>query len=374
MCDPLHRRDSPIRVLVADDSVVVRRLLSDALNQAPDIEVVGTAPDGRIALQKLTQLQPDAVTLDIEMPTMDGLETLIELRKTHPRLPVIMCSTLTSRGASATLDALALGASDYVTKPTARAGDLDALRDDLVAKVRALCGRASPDAPPRRSRAPIAPRATPSGRTEAVVIGVSTGGPTALSELVPALPGALSVPVLVVQHMPPMFTRMLAERLDARSALRVVEASDGEVVVPGTVYVSPGGRHLTVERRGADDPVRIRLDDGPAENSCRPSVDVLFRSAARIWGGNVLAAVLTGMGQDGFRGSEQVVSAGGAVIAQDEATSVVWGMPGIVVRHGLADAVVPLDEMAQVIARRALTRMPALPRAAGGGGHEPRCR
>lgn len=347
---------APIRVLVVDDSVVVRKLLTDALRGAPDLEVVGTAPNGRIALQKLTQLQPDAVTLDIEMPVMNGLETLAELRKTHPRLPVLMCSTLTSQGAAATLDALALGASDYVTKPTAtRPGaDLGQLQDDLRTKLRALCGRETPGAP-----VPVAPtprpavrRPTSDSRVDAVVIGISTGGPSALAELVPALPADLATPVLIVQHMPPVFTRMLAERLDARSAVRVVEATEGEPVLAGSVYLAPGGRHLGVVRRAAGGPVHVHLNDGPLENSCRPAVDVLFRSATDAWGSHLLGVILTGMGQDGLRGSEAVVDAGGTVIAQDEATSVVWGMPGFVSRHGLADAVLPLHQVPAAITQR----------------------
>jgi two-component system chemotaxis response regulator CheB len=340
-----------LRVLVVDDSVVIRRLVSQALEAEPDIEVVGTAPNGRLALAKLGHLQPDVVTLDIEMPELDGLATLALLREDHPTLPVIMFSTLTERGAAATLEALALGASDYVTKPAGTTGSLDSalavIHAELVPRIRALCTRATePPVPvrPRRS-------ATPAPLVQAVVIGVSTGGPSALAEVLPALPGDLAVPVLVCQHMPPVFTRLLAERLDTKSALSVREAADGDEVRPGTVMIAPGGMHMIVDRRTDRTPV-IRTNTAPPENSCRPAVDPLMRSAVAVYGAGVLGIVLTGMGQDGLRGTEAVIANGGRVIVQDERTSVVWGMPGYVAKAGLAEAVLPLDEIAPEIARR----------------------
>jgi two-component system chemotaxis response regulator CheB len=346
------------RVLVVDDSVVIRRLITQALQAEADIEVVGTASNGKLALAKLEHLRPDLVTLDIEMPEMDGLATLPLLRATHPRLPVVMFSTLTERGAAATLEALSLGASDYVTKPS-NTGGLDIalakIRDDLVPKIRALVPGMGParTASPRSAPVVVAPRAhagTPP-HVQALVIGVSTGGPSALAELIPHLPGDLGVPVLVCQHMPPVFTRLLAERLDAKSALHVQEAADGDAITPGGVWIAPGGLHMVVRRIPGGAPV-IGTNTEPPENSCRPAVDPLLRSAVAAWGSGVLAVVLTGMGQDGLRGCEAVSEAGGRILVQDEATSVVWGMPGYVAKAGLADRALPLDELAVEITRR----------------------
>lgn len=348
-----------IRVLVVDDAVVMRRLLSKVLEEDDEITVV-TAANGRIGLAKLVQNSPDAVVLDIEMPELDGLGTLKELRKTHPNLPVIMFSTLTERGASATLEAMSLGASDYVTKP-ANVGSvnesMERVRAELIPKLRALCGRRRPDPrstaalrPPALPR-PAAPRPTaPRQPVDIVAIGSSTGGPNALHEVIAALPGTLEVPVVITQHMPPVFTRLLAERLDATCALEVREAAGGEVLRPGTVWIAPGDHHLVVRRSGSN--LELALDDGPPENSCRPSVDVMFRSVARAFGGRSLAVVLTGMGADGQRGAEVLREAGTEIVVQDEATSVVWGMPGSVVRAGLADEVVALDGVAELITKR----------------------
>jgi two-component system chemotaxis response regulator CheB len=358
---------SKIRVLVVDDAVVVRRMLSDILAEDPAIEVAATAANGRLALAKLDQVSPDVVVLDVEMPEMDGLATLAEIRRTRPRLPVIMFSTLTERGAATTLDALALGASDYITKPTS-AGGLDAartrVRAELGAKIRALCGRA-----PRPAPAATAPLARPAARQAAprlpglvaarpaaLVVGVSTGGPNALAALLPALPADFPLPVLVVQHMPPLFTRFLAERLASRAELRVAEGVDGEPVVPGRVYIAPGDQHMTLERvagDGASRSVRLRLDREPPENSCRPAVDPLFRSAAGLYGAGTVALILTGMGHDGLRGCAAVREAGGRVLVQDEATSVVWGMPGSVAEAGLADRVLPLEAIGPELVRLA---------------------
>lgn len=360
-----------IRVLVVDDSVVVRRIVTDVLTADPDIEVVGTAANGRLALAKLTQLAPDLVTLDIEMPELDGLATLVELRKTHPRLPVIMFSTLTERAASATLDALARGASDYVTKP-ANVGSValakDRIREELIPKIKALCGRGvtrRPVPPPVRSVTPgapaakLAPRVLPV-RVDALVIGVSTGGPNALASIIPRLPAGYPLPVAIVQHMPPIFTRFLAERLDASSGLAVREGEEGAVFEPGVVWIAPGNYHMTLRRDG--DMVRLALNQDPPENSCRPAADPLFRSAADLYGNRTLGLVLTGMGHDGLRGSERIREAGGQVLAQDEATSVVWGMPGAVAGAGMADGIFPLESIAAELIQRAQTgRLPRLP-------------
>lgn len=345
------------RVLVVDDSVVIRRLVTQALQQEADIEVVGTASNGKLALAKLDQLQPDVVTLDIEMPVMDGLATLPLLRATHPRLPVIMFSTLTERGAAATLEALALGATDYVTKPS-NTGSLDValtkIRDDLVPKIRALVPHVDPArTAPRPTPIAVAPRqhVTPAPHPTALVIGVSTGGPSALAELVPHLPGDLGIPVLICQHMPPVFTRLLAERLDAKSALHVQEGADGDQVRAGGVWIAPGGLHMVVRRTPGGTAV-LRTNTDPPENSCRPAVDPLLRSAVDTFGSGVLAVILTGMGHDGLHGCELVAEAGGRILVQDEASSVVWGMPGYVARAGLADRALPLDELAVEITRR----------------------
>jgi two-component system chemotaxis response regulator CheB len=351
---------SKIRTLVVDDSVVIRRLLSDCLTGDAEIEVVAAA-SGRIALAKIPQINPDVVTLDVEMPDMNGLETLVEIRKLYPKLPVIMFSTLTERGGAATLDALSLGANDYVTKP-ANAGSvtiaLQRVRDDLIPKIKALSGRAPGPVAPAAAR--VTPITTPPRRGAApgrqelidvVAIGVSTGGPNALAAMFPDLPAELPTPIVIVQHMPPLFTRLLAERLDARSGLAVREGTERGTLRPGEAWIAPGGRHMTVAHTlgGGGE---IRLGDGPPENSCRPAVDVLFRSVVAAYGPRVLGVVLTGMGQDGLRGCERIREAGGQVIVQDEASSVVWGMPGFVARAGLADAILPLESISGEIVRR----------------------
>jgi two-component system chemotaxis response regulator CheB len=349
---------SKVRILVVDDSVVFRRLLSQELSADPALEVVGTAANGRIALAKMAQLAPDLVILDVEMPEMDGLATLTELRKTYPYLPVIMFSALTERGAEATLDALSRGATDYFTKPT-DVGGLDAalevLREELIPEIKTLCAANTRRARPSVIRGPVGPGTGSPERTgpvELVAIGTSTGGPNALAEIIPRLPADFPVPIVLVQHMPPMFTRLLAERLSAQSRIRVAEGTSGAVLEPAHAWVAPGDHHMIVARSGTQ--ARLLVHQDPPENSCRPAVDVLFRSVAQTFGGNCLGVILTGMGQDGLRGCEAIRAAGGRVLAQDEATSVVWGMPGYVVRAGLADRVMPLSLLADEILRRVL--------------------
>jgi two-component system chemotaxis response regulator CheB len=339
-----------IRVLVVDDAVVMRRLISEVLGSEPDIEVVGVAANGRLALAKIPQVNPDCITLDVEMPEMDGLQTLAELRKTWPKLPVIMFSALTAKGASRTLDALALGATDYVTKPASVSNFTEAterLRQELISKIRAHSGRKSAPAPPP----PIARKAisVTAQKVEAICIATSTGGPNALAVVVPSIPATLGVPILIVQHMPPLFTALLAERLNQTSPMGVCEGSEGQVVEPGHIYIAPGGRHMEVRRSNGK--VTIALTDAPPENSCRPAADVLFRSAAAVYGSAIVAAVLTGMGQDGLRGVESISDAGGEILAQDEQSSVVWGMPGAVVHAGLARQVLPIGEMGPALIR-----------------------
>ncbi|MFA5907765.1 MAG: chemotaxis response regulator protein-glutamate methylesterase [Vicinamibacterales bacterium] len=367
---------SRIRVLIVDDAVVIRRLVGDVLSADPEIEVVGTAANGRIGLQKITQCNPDVVTMDVEMPDMNGIETLKEIRKTWLKLPVIMFSTLTERGAAATLDALQAGASDYVTKPanvgSVTAG-LEAVRRDLIPKIKALAGRTAVPAtvaPAARQIATLATACSPAsltGQINIIAIGVSTGGPNALAELLPALPATLPVPIVIVQHMPPMFTRLLAERLDAQSAIKVAEGRAGMTLEPGHAYIAPGDFHMTLQRRGTA--VEVAVNQEPPENSCRPAVDVLFRSVVAQFGSGTLGVILTGMGQDGLRGCELIRETGGQVVVQDEASSVVWGMPGFVARAGLAHRVLPLNTIAGELVRRtaSASARPAVPVSAFGG-------
>lgn len=344
-----------IRVLVVDDAVVIRRILVNIIDADPELEVVGTASNGRMALAKIDQLDPDIVTLDVEMPELDGLSTLIELRKTHRRLPVIMFSTLTARGAQVTLDALRAGASDYIAKPSnvGRTGEAIAqVTSELLPRIKALVSaKAERNATPAAS-APLTRRVSaPAGNViDAVVVGSSTGGPVALETMLAQIPTPLPVPMFVAQHMPPMFTELLAERLDRQTSSTVVEAQHGMTALPGTVYIAPGGRHMEVQRLGGA--LTIVLNDGPLVNFCRPSVDVLFSSTATTLGNRQLGVMLTGMGQDGLAACRELAAAGVDIIAQDEASSVVWGMPGAVATAGLATSVLPLDEIGPSIQRR----------------------
>ncbi len=344
----------PVRVLVVDDSVVVRKLLSVVLADNLEIQLAGTASSGAIALAKIPQLNPDVVTLDIEMPGLNGIETLSEIRKLYPMLPVIMFSTLTEKGAAITLEALSLGASDYMTKPTnseSLAAAMAEVRRDLITKILSLTRSdrhatpASPSVPPLKAR-------TGASRIEILAIGTSTGGPNALAEVIPRLPQSFPVPVVVVQHMPPLFTRLLAERLSSRSHIPVREAEAGSALAPGQVWIARGDYHMIVARKGFQ--TVLELNQGPPENSCRPAVDVLFRSVAQTYGPNVLAVVMTGMGSDGARGAAHICEAGGEVLVQDEASSVVWGMPGAVVDSQCANKICPLSEISQEIVRRVL--------------------
>jgi len=339
-----------IRVLVVDDSVVIRRLVTHALEEDPAIEVVGSAANGSIALQRIPFVNPDVLTLDIEMPEMDGLETLRRVRSQYPHLRTVMFSTLTERGASATLTALSLGADDYVAK-AANGGSLDksmaALRGELLPKIRQFF-RMETAEKPRPVETPV--RGLGTARPKALGIGISTGGPAALAAILPTLPADFPLPVLVVQHMPPLFTRLLAERLHSTCKLPAVEAANGDLVRPGNIFVAPGDFHMRVMQSGKE--VRICLDQGPPINSCRPAVDALFTSLGDVYGGATLALIMTGMGQDGLRGVQILKAQGAGVIAQDEESSVVWGMPGAVVNAGLADRVLPLDRLVPEIVSR----------------------
>lgn len=335
------------RVLFVDDSALTRQLVGDALASAPGIELAGTAANGRIALGKVDQLHPDIVVLDVEMPDMDGISTLQELRRRHPRIPVIMFSALTERGAVATLDALAAGAVDYVTKPSTSSAEeaRRVIRDELGMRIRAILGEDG------------FTDADPSPRAEArsiIAVGASTGGPDAVARLLVGLPADLALPVVVVQHMPPIFTRLFCRRLARAVPLPVREAEDRAPVEPGTVYLAPGGHQTAVT---ADDgELRFRVWEGRPENSCRPSVDVLFRSVARACGRDSLAVVLTGMGRDGITGAAAIRQAGGCIFAQDRSSSVVWGMPGLVVQSGLAERVHDPEGLAHEIVAWLRTR------------------
>jgi two-component system chemotaxis response regulator CheB len=349
----MHRK---IRVLVVDDSVAMRRILADAISSDAELEVAGYAANGQIAMAMFEQVSPDIVTLDVEMPVMDGLATLKAMRAARRLQPVIMFSTLTERGAEATIDSLALGASDYVAKPI-DAGSFEVarerIRDALIPKIKALCRVSLPAQsarPVATATKPSVRRANPFERIEVVVIASSTGGPNALATVLPTIPSNFPVPVLIVQHMPPAFTRFLAQCLTVLCPLPVEEAASGDLAIPGKIRVAPGDHHMAIARE--QQAIRLQITQGPAENSCRPSADVLFRSAAQVFANRVLAVVLTGMGQDGLRGCEVLADLGAPVIVQDEASSVVWGMPGFVAKAGLADAILPLSEIGEAIVRR----------------------
>jgi two-component system chemotaxis response regulator CheB len=358
-----------IRILVVDDAAVVRRLVTSALNRDPELEVIGTAADGRLALERLAELRPDVILLDLEMPVMDGLEALVALRKSHPRLPVIMFSRFTQRGVEATVRALTLGADDYVPKPGDGLDVDSCIEKLLIPKIKLLARRksvgrtgASVD---RETRKPVAREGSvPSvslsdtRRVEVVVIGTSTGGPNALTEVFRCFPADWSVPILIVQHMPPDFTARLAERLSAISRLRVREAVAGEAVSAAQAWVAPGNYHLLVQRHG--EMFRLALNQEAPVHSCRPAVDVLFRSAAEVYGAGVLAVILTGMGQDGLAGCASIRAAGGQVLAQDQASSVVGSMPGAVANAGLADQILPLEHIGHAIIRRAQPAFPQI--------------
>jgi two-component system, chemotaxis family, protein-glutamate methylesterase/glutaminase len=351
---------APIRVLVVDDAVAVRRLMTMLFQSEPDLELAGIAQDGLVALEKIGLLKPDIISLDLAMPNMDGLTMLREMRERGIDVPVIMFSTLTHHGAKETIEGLALGAADYVTKPTHYDNPMDALeavRAELVPRIKAIVRaaqrqpEAAPAAPaPKGAAAGAGATAGQrSGKVEAIVIGSSTGGPNALAEVISRLPGNLRVPVLVAQHMPPVYTTYLAQRLDSLSSLTVREAVDGEPVLAGTVYIAPGDHHLTLRPTASG--ATIALTQGAPVNHCRPSVDVLFRSAAATYGKQCLAIVLTGMGHDGRDGAVELHGLGAQILIQDEATSVVWGMPGAVHETGVADEVLPVDKIAAAAVR-----------------------
>jgi two-component system, chemotaxis family, protein-glutamate methylesterase/glutaminase len=357
--------------MVVDDSVVIRGLISRWIASEPDMVVAASLRTGLDAVNQIERIDPDVAVLDIEMPELDGISALPLLLAKKRNLIIIMASTLTRRNAEISFKALSLGASDYIPKPesTREATAAETFHHDLIQKIRSLGAKIRRSAPapvspplapsldrsPRPAPAPVAQpqllrRAFSMQAPRALLIGSSTGGPQALMSLVAEIGAVIDrFPVLITQHMPPTFTTILAEHLARASHRPAHEAVDGEIVKPGTIYLAPGGRHMRVVRHGAE--AAIALDDGPPVNFCKPAVDPLFTSAIDVWQGGVLAVVLTGMGSDGMRGGKEIVAAGGSVIAQDEATSVVWGMPGAAANAGICAAVLPLNQIAPKLVR-----------------------
>ncbi|MDF0492877.1 protein-glutamate methylesterase/protein-glutamine glutaminase [Bradyrhizobium yuanmingense] len=374
------RETGPLRVMIVDDSVVIRGLISRWIGAEHDMEVAASLRTGLEAVNQLDRINPDVAVLDIEMPELDGLSALPQLLAKKRDLVIIMASTLTRRNAEISFKALSLGAADYIPKPesTREASAADIFHHDLIQKIRHLGARLrrksavaspplAPASPAPVARSPVARPAAPapapapsSGSVstrpfstqapKVLLIGSSTGGPQALMSLVTELGAVIDrFPVLITQHMPPTFTTILAEHLARSSRRPAAEAVDGEPVKPGRIYLAPGGKHMRVTRSGAD-PV-IALDDGPAVNFCKPAVDPLFTSAIDVWHGNILSVILTGMGSDGMRGGKDIVAAGGSVIAQDEASSVVWGMPGAAANAGICAAILPLNQIGAKVNR-----------------------
>ena len=342
----------PIRVLVVDDSLVMRSLLRMVLASDPAIELAGMAKDGVDALDAIERIKPDLVLLDVEMPRMNGLEVLAELRSRHAAVKIIMCSTLTRRGGLITLDALAHGATDYVTKPTAQNGAADAvatLARDLLPRIRALFPAQQASILPAKSSRTT--EAAHHHQPEIVVVGVSTGGPAALQALLPMLPADFPVPIVIAQHMPQLFTALLAERLNRECGLTVREAAPAMLPEPGTVSIARGDWHLEFAPAPLGRGHMLRLSQAAPEQHCRPSVDMLFRSAAQAFGDGALGVVLTGMGSDGLEGCRAIRNVGGRILVQDHNTSAVWGMPGVVAGAGLAHRILPLPAMAAELIR-----------------------
>lgn len=380
--------NTEIRVMLCDDSAIMRRLIKSSLQIEPRLKVVCEAKHGGDAVEKFPQAKPDVIIMDVEMPVLDGVEAVRELRRRGCKTPIIMFSSLTSRGAEASLDAIAAGATDFATKPVGSghiAIAMKSLQRDLIPKLvlwadkkqnssfrqpQLLAKRpptsASSTTPPRSATlpknaaqsssrpcddSPTSPSNSllDSRRVSMIAVGVSTGGPQALATMIGALPKPLPVPMVITQHMPPVFTGLLAQRLSAQCKCDVREAKDGEELVAGSILIAPGDFHLSVLRHRAQ--VQAKLDQEAAVNSCRPSVDPLFFSVAKFFGKQALGIVLTGMGQDGADGAKRLRDAGGAVIVQDQESSVVWGMPGEVAKRGLADCVLPIDQIGIEVSR-----------------------
>jgi two-component system chemotaxis response regulator CheB len=364
---PALRSASPYQVMVVDDSATIRGLLTRALESDREIAVVASASDGEMALNTLARHEVEVIVLDIEMPRMDGLTAIPQLLAKRPGVQIVMASTLTRRNAEVSLKALAAGAADYVTKPgVSSLTSADEFKRELIFKVKSLAlarrrnsGRTAPTvgietrstpAPAAAPRALVALRSVGSELPQAIAIASSTGGPQALFKVLGGMKG-LKQPVFITQHMPPTFTTILAEHIQRMTGWPAHEATDGETPAAGCVHVAPGDFHMTVERT-ADGP-RLRLAKSPPENFCRPAADPMLRSLVQVYGGRLLGVVLTGMGHDGLAGSRDLVAAGGTLIAQDEATSVVWGMPGAVAQAGLCSAVLPVGDIAAHVVKLA---------------------
>ena len=368
-----------LRVLVVDDTIVYRTAVSEILKEIPGVEVVGVAHNGRIAISKIGLLKPDILTLDIEMPVMNGLEVLAELKRSYPGVGAIMLSTLTSDGSEMTMQALELGAFDFILKPSSTTISegkrqikellqpmLEAFaksktaakligRQDLLFKSRTI-PKAAPVRPIAKTSQPtLSPQTatSPAARqkSEIVVIGISTGGPNALSQMLPKIPKNINVPVLIVQHMPPMFTKSLATSLDKKCALHVKEAEEGESIQPNTVYIAPGGKQMKLVAAPNGVNRLIRITNDPPENSCKPSADYLFRSIGDYYVGRTTAVIMTGMGADGTKGLEILKAKGAHIIAQDEASCVVYGMPKAATEKGLVHVISPLNKIADEIVK-----------------------
>jgi two-component system chemotaxis response regulator CheB len=349
------------RVLVVDDTSIFRRIISDALLGIPEVEVVGTASNGKLALARIAALRPDVITLDIEMPEMNGIDVLAAMRAAGEKASVIMLSSLTVKGGQMTIRALEAGAFDFITKPEGRSQEenLTQLRGSLRPMIQALARQREvrsilkttvPAAAPSAHRVSVGKRMPGRTGSAIVLIGVSTGGPAALAEVLPALPAKIGASIFIVQHMPPLFTEALAQRLQTKSAIKVKEAQDGETAHIDCAYLAPGGKQMKLAP-GQNGEIIIRISDDPPENACRPSVDYLFRSVALHFPGRSIAAILTGMGNDGTEGTRMLKRGGSFTIAQDEASCVVFGMPKEAILAGVIDTIVPLNRIAGAIVR-----------------------
>lgn len=363
----------PVKIMVVDDSAIIRGLLTKIIDSDPAFEITSTAPNGEIAIANLRKEKHDIILLDVEMPVMDGLTAIKQLLEIQPNIKIIMCSTLTTKNAETTLRALSLGAVDCIAKPTTTQDIYakDAFREILIHTLKEIGGitkrgAAEQPEPKRGAHRSVEQSSKPggaaykavsradktvkirglhegySGKPDILAIGSSTGGPNALFEVIPHLKG-IQIPVIITQHMPPTFTRILAEHIHQQTGIDAVEGAEGMPLLPGRIHIAPGGYHMLFKKNGAA--TVITLDEGPMENFCRPAVDPMLRSAVKIYGQRIMTVILTGMGQDGMLGAREVIGAGGRVIAQDEATSVVWGMPGAVAVDGTCTAVLPLKEI-----------------------------
>lgn len=364
-----------LRVLVVDDTIVYRKIVSDILSTIPGVQVVGTANNGKVAVNRISALKPDLITLDVEMPEMNGLEVLEQIQKISPATGTVMLSTLTTTGGDITIRALELGAFDFVPKPQTgtMTENLEAVRKLLVPIVQAFKRRKELrdvlKSRPAPTRKPVAPRPAPSGdvtkrmqrltsrktKSEIIAIGISTGGPNALARMMPRLPADIGVPLLIVQHMPPVFTASLAKSLNAKCQITVKEAEQGETILPNTAYIAPGGKQMKIVAAGDGKNRLIKITNDPPENSCRPSADYLFRSVASHYVGRSTGVIMTGMGSDGTAGLREMKATGAHVIAQDEASCTVYGMPKEPIESGLSDVIASLDDIASAILKTVRT-------------------